>query len=805
MKKEGLISVLLFFLLSQPAILAQEKEFFVAKKAYLQEFYEVSARLFKKFIEKFPQDKRIPEAKLFLGKALFYRKKYKESQKVFKSILSEENLSSLKPEIFYWLGEIEIKAKRYREAIGFLKEVVDNFKESPSYWRAVYSLGLVYSQVGSLKQAEDIFRRLIRECPSSQIQNDGFYQLSNFLYKEKQFEELGEIVKLWFSKYPESSYLPYIYFFLGEVNYNSNDFAEAKQNYEKALSLAEDLDLKSSIYQSLGWVYLKEGNYEKSEELFQNIVQPDLRFYCLGSLSFKKKRYSEAIAYFDSFLKKFGDSPLKFKVYLGKAESLYELGRFKDAVFVYGLIINNGEIKDKSILEDAYYGLGWCYLRLGEYKKAIKEFKRLSLTSQDALARVSAQINIGDVYQEEGHYQQALDTYEKVIKEFPDNFYLDYIQFQIGLCFLKKNDFEAALLAFKNLIERFPDSRFLKEGTYYLALTHIYVGNLKKAEELLKGLLSEQVQDSLAKQIYILLMNIYDEREDTRALEEIYRKASQHFPEENDFLEELKLARAIFYINQKKNYLARKILESLVKDSRSRFTERALLYLGGLYYQERNLKKARYYYSRLIEDFKDSPWVYEARLELSQIAFEEDKYEEAKRLVEENLTSSDKKVLTQSLTTLIELLIAKGDFLEALNVCDRLINEDEAQRGFAYFKKGNIYEYLDNYKEAYKFYLKALESNFNTPEVYFSKACALEKMGEYKSSLESFFEVVYLFNNQGLTVKSYLHIAKLYEKMGKPEEALKVYEKLAGMDVEESKYAREKKQELSKRIENKRK
>ncbi len=778
---------------------AEEEDFYVAQKAFNDEFYDASKKLFEKFIENYPDSQSAQEAKLYIAKSLFYSEEFPEAEKVLAGLINNPLDTEIKAESIYWLGKVNYQAKKVEKAAGYYKKVKNEYPESTVFWWACYSLGLAYLESGQPKKAEDILKEVVSADADKELLENAYYALAEYYYEAKEYHLLQELLVAWIEEFPNSSWRADIYFYLAETEYFFKDYEASIGYYRKAIQFAKDESLKDSVYRGLGWIYLDKKDYEKAEEWFLQVRSGAVRMYSLASLYFNKEEYKEAGDYFTDLIDNYPDNAYMYQAYLGKAESLYELGRINDAIFYYRKLIED-KVKEPQLLEESLRGLGWCYLKMEDYKTAIDYFKKVTAFSEEPVVRLSAQINIADVYQDSGKVNEALDIYEGALKKFPNNLYSDYIQLQIGLCLLKLNDFEASLLAFRNLEDNFPESKFLQEATYYKALSHVYLQNLQEAENILKAFIEEYSQSKYLKEAYLLLIQVYSEREDKPEVLRVFDNIYKRFSDNEDFIAKVQIRKGVFFIDLQEYRQAADTFERFLKlFPDSRLKNKALFYLATVYHTQADYTKAKEFYSRILNNLPVDRYTYHARLNLAEILWQEEKFAEAKAVLNKNRTVSvSKDIDIQTNLTYIEFLLDEHNFKSAVELCDKLIKKYPESRALFYFKKARIYEDKGDYARAYENYVLAEEEGYGAVELYFYKGYVLEKTGNSEDAIKSYFDVIYMYpDEEKFIVKAYLHIAKLYEKKEDFKEAKKYYSKVVDMGVEEAKYAKQKIEELN--------
>jgi TolA-binding protein len=88
-------------------------------------------------------------------------------------------------------------------------------------------------------------------------------------------------------------------------------------------------------------------------------------------------RYDLAIAGFEQFLKRFPTSPDAPSAQYTIGDSYFLLGRFKEAVDAYGLVIKNYRLSAPDVVADAYFKQGSAYENLKQRDLAIANYQLL--------------------------------------------------------------------------------------------------------------------------------------------------------------------------------------------------------------------------------------------------------------------------------------------------------------------------------------------------------------------------------------------------------------------------------------------
>lgn len=130
----------------------------------------------------------------------------------------------------------------FNDAIKIYRRILKLYPQSPNSYRALFLIGLVYSQdLKDDKKANTIFQEFLEKYPNGE----------ELLYNEAQsFSEKGDftwaikIYKQILKVYPKSPYSCRAQFLIGFVySENLKDYDKAKEVYEKVIDKYPDCDL----------------------------------------------------------------------------------------------------------------------------------------------------------------------------------------------------------------------------------------------------------------------------------------------------------------------------------------------------------------------------------------------------------------------------------------------------------------------------------------------------------------------------------------------------------------------------------
>lgn len=817
--KTTVLIFILLFTFSQAVFCANEEEekFFVATKAFSDGFYEASFSLFKKFTEDFPASKNLYDAKLYMAKCLYYKGDYSSALPILNDMLTKPDAAKSYDEVNYLLAQVYLKGKNFSDSLMFSKKIIAEHPSSKFLWQAYYIAGVNSLALGEEAAGEDYLEQVAAQSKDNDLIDNVYSSLFDFYFQQKNYSRiisLGEKYEKFIKAYPKSKIIPTVYFYLGESFYDRKDFESASRYYRRALEISNDDYLDDLIYQGLTFSLIAKGSNDEAKGSISEIKDPQVKLFCEGTYFFRTKDYQGALDTFEKFLRTFPQSKMVANIHLAKADTLYEMGRINDSLSAYRYMLDNfsaggsgGNVQYSDVLDKAHYGLAWCYLKKGEFKKAIDEFKNTLKYTNNSVVMVSSQIQIADAYQEAGNFSQALDIYNEILENNPSTVYTDYIQFQIGMAFLKGKKLEESLVALRNLQKNFPSSKLIPQAQYYLAVGYFSQDNYQETKALLEDFMKKFPQDELISRVYYLYGKCFFN-------EGKYQKAADTFKEMIDKFKDTQTQELGLidigncYLNLSEFEKAKKVWEDfLTKYKSSSYAASVALYLGGLYEKEQNFTQAEKYYKMTMENYKDSSIAAEAMFSLGHLALMSDDLAKAEEYFRK-ISLLDDPASLKAKIYLAKIYAKKGLTKDALGLYDDLISSSPSVSKAAMLEKANLLRDTKNYAEASRLFRKLINEGVDSMEVRFSLASCLEKMEKNKDAIEEYLKVIYLFTseknqaadgqNADYGIKAYFRAAKIYEKENKIEAAKEFYQKIAGFDTEESRVAKARLEELSK-------
>ncbi len=151
------------------------------------------------------------------------------------------------------------------------------------------------------------------------------------------------------------------------------------------------------------------------------------------------------------------------------AEFLFEKEHFEEALDIFKMLLK-AEPNDRELLEKA----GYSYQKLGNFRKAIAYYSRISFTSEQNLWTLK---NLGICHRKENDYKAALEVYGQAAILQPDDTTIESLT---GYCQLKLGEYQTALKHYFKIEYLNPGNQNILRP---IAWCYFALGELDKSEK----------------------------------------------------------------------------------------------------------------------------------------------------------------------------------------------------------------------------------------------------------------------------------------------------------------------------------
>ena len=347
-------------------------------------------RLFQKVGREFASGGLATEASARAGHIAFARQQYKQAYRFYRPLLEQSEDTLIHGQAVLSL----LRLKRIEEGRKAAKRFAKRFKEETE-WRQLFQVeeGKYYLQAGNYKKAYELFQEV--EKKGGTWADDGAYWMAVTLWKRNKAtpSEEGaayalEAISRFVREYPTSSHVADAYLRLGGYHFSLHNFLQAAGAYKHVLDAPE---VSREQAQDAMWNLLK--SYQSAHE------------------------YEAAHQVADQLLSQYPEHPKTVDVQLELGIILKNKGQYAQAVEQLDGLLSQQLLDGNSASEARFY-IGEAYQNMGEYRKAIEAYYKVSYHGSAELSMwiTSADFQRARCHESLGEHATAMTIYERITR-----------------------------------------------------------------------------------------------------------------------------------------------------------------------------------------------------------------------------------------------------------------------------------------------------------------------------------------------------------------------------------------------------
>ncbi len=619
--------------------------YYITQIYYLQGKYKELLEYAPPLLEK-PDTKRAGEISRLIGDAYYNLYNYKEALPYLEKYKKEAEVPLTK-EDWYELGYTYYKTDYCDKAIIAFENIINN--QDSLAQNAYYHLADCYMKTNQKHYARTAFQSAYKYGFDKTIQEDALLNYAKLSYELSfnPYNEAVEAFQKYIKDYPnsyrtEEANLYLMAIFMTTQNYKdaytsvenikNKDFkiktAYQKITYFRGVELFNDKDYNGSISffdksltcpivenftaQSLFWKaesYYRLENYDSAIVNYNQFILKTVgayslpiytqAHYSLGYAYFKKKDYLNANIAFRKYILYENKEPknLVTDTYLRIADCFFINKDYNRAIENYDKVIKSGL---KTDIDYAIYQKACSWGALGNFEKKAEGLKELIDNYKKSTYIDDAKYELASTYEVLNAPDKALVYYNSIVSDYKTSSYVKKTLLKIGLIQFNSDKDAEALVTFKKVVADYPASAESKAAL--VSIENIYT-QMNKADEFfayMKGLsfvsVSNEKQDSIT---YNAAENKYMNG-DCASSSTGFKNYIEKFP--NGYF----VVNASFY-KAECDYKSGKLDDALkgyklvLDNSKSRFTENALIKAASISFGQKNYKDAIKFYTQLEE------------------------------------------------------------------------------------------------------------------------------------------------------------------------------------------------------------
>ncbi|MBW2058367.1 MAG: tetratricopeptide repeat protein [Deltaproteobacteria bacterium] len=390
---------------------------------YLLDFYSTHSR-----------DPRAPLALYKVGYCQLKTDRRKEALESFRMLVKKFQNSEPYPYALSEIGEIYLEQRNYKKAKQVFSQILKEFPESELAASALVNLGWCLLNLGDFDGMTRIAHRLLRlpterrEKTLPQLllaevhfhkgeykealpyffnllnvpaqRENALYKISRCYFYEGKYKDAITNFEILALEYPDTEHLEECLFLRGKAASLLGDTEKAIASFTAILDKKGNGSWRVGALYELAKIYYERKDVREAEKLFSTIVctvpktpTAVLASYYLGIISFKEKRYADALPYLED--------ALQSKNPAIRAECHYRMGEIYLQRRSYTLSRHHFQriidtlADQKGWLELAIFEMGRVHLALGDSEKATRAFQEVLNVSKDPDLRMASEQMLG--------------------------------------------------------------------------------------------------------------------------------------------------------------------------------------------------------------------------------------------------------------------------------------------------------------------------------------------------------------------------------------------------------------------------
>jgi len=453
-----------------------------------------------------------------MGHLLFEKKQYQKAIPYLAKYVAAQQ--KVEVQDLYQLSFSYFQDQQWEKSISGFKKLA-NVEDSLGQ-NSMYLLGTAYLKVNDKNGAKNAFMLCSSKSINLAQKEISLFNYGKLLVELREYSLAISVLDRFMDNYPQSvNYAESKSLWITALAFNNN-FKQAIEAYQliETPSL-ELLKIYPAILYGLSCNYINDGEVEKAYALLNQLKNAPYNgnflsaaHFWLGEISYKMGKITDAIGY----LQKFMLDP-----------------------------VENGEVKTAN----ARYILGYCYLKSGEYQKALLQFKEISnltgITSLD-IYQQDAYVRIGDCQMMLKKINDALVTYQHIIDLSWS--YADYAFLQKSILLGGMGKVSEKNKMLTNYENSFPNSVYVNDARMELADTYISQEKFQDAIAPLSKISLDRSASKFYPQAYYKLGIVYFNLDKNQMALQTFKDLYSNYPNSTESENAIEYIRNIFIEDQ---------------------------------------------------------------------------------------------------------------------------------------------------------------------------------------------------------------------------------------------------------------
>jgi len=598
---------------------------------------------------------------------------------------------------------------------------------------------------GAAKQMFNQFMNEVDNTHNSFYENAAYY--NTVCNIELSNKDALKRVEHFVTDYPESTWLPKIYFELGKLYFKKKKYTQTLDAFQKTSPEKLSKEKRSEYYYKKGYSELSLNQFDDAAASFSKILDsettygPAANFY-YGHIQYQKGKYDEALISFKAI-----EDNKRFNKYVPYyiIHIYYERGDYNKVIEAGNTYLNKADRKTRSevarLIANSYYNLG-------DYKNALEYFLEYERSGSKNLSP-DEHYRIGYAKFVNEQYRSAISNFQKASETESDN--TQNAWYNLGFCYLNTGQQKFAQNAFLKSYQLATDPDITIDALYnYVKLTIDLGGDLYNDPVLIiEDYITKNPGSNRINDAYELLGQLYLASNNYEAALESIEKSDHISPQLQSIYQEIAYTNAITQFNRGDYQNA-----MINFDKSFKYSADPAIKINAQYWKAEGLYRAKDYSgaSRLYQDFISTNG------------------------------ASESEFYKNALYNLAYTYFNQKNYQQAITYFRKFLNSGEQSKDLksdATLRLADCYFILKKYNDASVLYQKAIQSNAKDADyALYQRAFCYGAKGDFNNKISLLTDLTKRYKSSYLYDDALYEIASTYLIQNDQRHAIVYFDKL---------------------------
>ncbi len=426
------------------------------------------------------------ESKRIEGEALYGLGNYKEAESNLHAYLNSTDNPTRTS--LYKLGISQYYNKNYAEAAKMLSKSAGTANDAMAQ-NAWLHAGKSYISSGSQRQAGIAFQQASKMDADKKIQEEAAYNYAMTLHSGANMGFGQSVIAFeeFLNKYPNSKYSTSISQHLTEVYFTTKNYPAALASINKIYNPSpEIISAKQKVLYNLGTASFAEGDYKSAKNYMAQsnaTKQNHEAIFWKGESEYRLGELNNAASDYATYLKHGTNKSNRALAYYGLGYMAFNKKKYSNALTYFNNYINetNGisGYSQKSVKADVLNRIGDCLFTQRKYDNAYESYQNALSTDKSSGDYSLLQMSVISGLKGDNSKKVALLT--QLDNLYTNSPYADQALYEKGRAYVLSNDYQNALSTFNTLVNKFPKSTNARRGLNEIGMIYQEMGETDKA------------------------------------------------------------------------------------------------------------------------------------------------------------------------------------------------------------------------------------------------------------------------------------------------------------------------------------